>query len=88
MNICNLIIHNTDQSEPAMLAAVMQRMAQHAPQARSIDVFCNARTPMVVAEWKDPGWCEYVCVIKYRSGGQLTIGCIQRGPGQPTEFHT
>lgn len=34
------------------------------------------------------GWLEYTIVIDYASGHRLTVGAIQRKPGEPSEFHS
>ena len=34
------------------------------------------------------GWLEYQIVVTYQSGSSLTVGAIQRKPGEPSEFHS
>ncbi|MNR69273.1 hypothetical protein D3C85_1944050 [compost metagenome] len=34
------------------------------------------------------GWLEYTIVVGYKSGSSLTVGAIQRKPGEPSEFHS
>ena len=34
------------------------------------------------------GWLEYTISIEYVGGHCLTVGAIQRKPGEPSEFHS
>jgi len=38
--------------------------------------------------WNAPGWLEFGMAFEYDDGGKLFVGCIQRKPGAPFEFHT
>ena len=66
--------------DPAVLYAVMHRMAAHVPQAERIEVYPQERNKN--------GFLEWVINIKYHVGSRLTIGCVQRKPEAPVEFHT
>lgn len=34
------------------------------------------------------GWLEHLILIRYKDGGKLTIGAIQRTAGEKSEFHS
>lgn len=34
------------------------------------------------------GWLEHILIVQHTSGSQLTIGAIQRKPGESSEFHS
>ena len=77
-----------------MLEFVMQRVVvRHAPQAVSIDIYPQEREPQELPAGRcyhrdPPGWCEWIVNIKYRGGGGMTIGCIQRALGAMFETHS
>jgi hypothetical protein len=77
--------HGWDLDED-MLQAVMTRIARHVPNAHTIDVYPQERRAM--NRLSDPGMLEWIIRVLYRSGGQLTIGAIQRSPGVNVEFHS
>jgi hypothetical protein len=80
-------IHDIDKSEPEMLMDVLNRVRQY-QRAGSVDIFVRSRVPMDAPAYKDPGFAEYLVVVKFVDGGKLTVGAIQRQPGAPTEFHS
>ena len=81
----SITIHNYEVHEPEFLAKVLHRASFH-QDVYSIDVYCNERAGKLRS---DPeGWCEYILRIEYRSGGKLTIGCIERSLGADMEFHS
>lgn len=87
---CTLTVHNVLgwELDEGMLRAVLARCALHVPQAHTIDVYPQERSPADAPAWKHPGFLEWTLRVLYRSGSALTIGCIQRAPGEPFEFHT
>lgn len=74
-----LAIYAFEQAELPVLNDVLMRIAQHQHVAVT-EVFVRPRA--------SDGWLEYLAVLRYEDGSKLTIGCIQRGLNQPTEFHT
>lgn len=79
---CTITIHDAGLVETAFLGDVLKRLSQHVHStgATSIDIYVNTRKPT--------GWLEYIAVIEYVDNGKLTVGCIQRAPGDSLEFHT
>lgn len=81
-----ITLHNFEDVELPFLNDVLERVAQHQHVATA-DIYINPRI-------KNPhrsnplGWIEYLVVLRYEDGGKLTIGAIQRGFNQPTEFHS
>lgn len=63
-----------------VLYQIMGRMAYHITQATTIDIYPQAR--------EKSGFMEWISVIRYYGGGSLTIGCVQRTPNSPVEFHS
>lgn len=71
-----------------MMEFAMLRAARHAHNASHINIYPQERIPMDAPEWKYPGRIEWIMNIDYHSGGRLTLGLLQRGPGQPFESHS
>lgn len=63
-----------------VLYQIMGRMAYHITQATTIDIYPQAR--------EKSGFMEWISVVRYYGGGSLTIGCVQRTPNGPVEFHS
>lgn len=71
--------------DDGMLFSVLQRLSWFVPNASKIVVHTSDR----VAEGKsDAGWLEWIIVITWKRGGTMTVGAIQRGIGEKTEFHS
>jgi hypothetical protein len=87
---CQITIWNEHDWEldDGMMFAVLQRLTHHVQQAEMIDVYPQERIPVDAPAWKSPGWLEWILRIKYRGGGGLTIGAIQRTVGAGYEFHS
>lgn len=68
----------TDDTLPLLRACVERSQTHH--NVDHVTISLNERD----AE----GWLEFAMVFKYRDGGGLYVGCIQRKPGEPFEFHT
>lgn len=87
---CVLTVHNVLgwELDAGMLGAVLQRCAFHIPNAKVIDVYPQERVAQDAPAYKHPGWLEWLVRIHYHTGSALTIGCIQREPGEPFEFHS
>lgn len=83
---CQITVHNLPAAggeyklDQAMLAAVMTRMATHIPFAGTVDIHTAAPDAK--------GWQEWLVMIKYPNGYGLTVGAIQRAPGERYEFHS
>lgn len=68
-----------DHDNIHMLDAIMRRMM----------VYQNLeRCTIHPAKRKSDGWLEFIYILKFADGGQMTIGCIQRKPGDSFEFHS
>lgn len=78
-------IHDVDWAEPAFLGEVLTRIAQH-QHVRWADIYVNKRD--TEGKRNPMGWIEYLVVVQYEDGGKLTFGALQRGLGEPTEFHS
>jgi hypothetical protein len=80
-----IIIHDAENAEPKFLGEVLTRIAHH-QHVETVDVYVNKRdhdgrrNPM--------GWIEYLVQFTYTTGGKFTLGCLQRGFNEPTEFHS
>lgn len=67
--------------DPTMRDAVFARLiARHLNLAKSIDIY--------PADRESPTFAEWIVRITYPTGAGLTIGCVQREPGSPVEFHS
>lgn len=83
---CQITVHNLPAAggeyklDQAMLAAVMTRMATHIPFAGTVDIHTAAPDAK--------GWQEWLVMVKYPNGYGLTVGAIQRAPGERYEFHS
>lgn len=79
---CIITVHNNSGHEldEGMCDFAMRIAGRHLPQAAVIDVYAQPRLAS--------GWLEWAVSIRYRSGGKLYIGCIQREPGATYESHT
>lgn len=64
-----------------MITAVFTRAALSVPRASTIRIYPSARRP-------GEAFLEWIMRIEYRDGGGITIGCVQREPGGPLEFHS
>jgi len=49
---------------------------------------CYAHTELHRGGRNRDGCLEYVAICTYPSGGEITIGCLQRTPTSNTEFHS
>lgn len=66
---------------PAMYAAVMQRIIRHLHTSARIDVYAAERQPN--------GWLEWQLHIYHAANSRpLVLGAIQRKPGGEVEFHS
>lgn len=76
---------DTDDAEYVLLMhACVQRMRQY----QHADHINFALAPREPATSSTPGWLEFMYTIQFRDGGTLTVGAIQRKPGEPFEFHS
>lgn len=60
--------------------ATMARAMNHIAAGGKVTITGNERG-------KD-GWLEFGMLVEYGSGSKLFIGCIERTPGAPAEFHS
>lgn len=84
-----ITIRNVEVAEPKMLHDVLSKMGHHISENTvAIEIIVSPRVPDDAPEYKHPGWCEYLCHIRYANQGRLTIGAIQRTKDAQTEFHS
>lgn len=81
----NILIHNFEDSEPAMLAACIERVRRFLSDpvddcARDADIWCNKPD--------SSGFVEYAVVCRYNGAGQIFIGAIRRAGATQVEFHS
>lgn len=60
--------------------ATMGRAMNHLGAGVKVTIAGNER--------RKDGWLEFSMLVQYPSGGKLFIGCIERKPGEPAEFHS
>lgn len=75
----------------AILRKVLALIDRHAgddERLESCSVYMSERVSMAAKAHQDRGWLEHVCVMKYNSGGGMTIGVIQRVPSAEVECHS
>ena len=80
---CVVNIHNVQgwDLDAGILMAVLTRVvAWHAPQASLIDIYPQERERDGSAQW--------ICNLKYRGGGGMTIVALQREAGAVVELHS
>ena len=77
----DILIRNPEcaVAEPEMLHAVIQRAVQW-DTANGVTITASPRQPN--------GWLEWGLFIIYGISGKIFIGCLQRRPGEPIEFHS
>lgn len=79
-------LHDFNDVELNFLAEVLARVDQH-QNVLTADIYINPRC--TEPNRSNPvGWIEYLVCLVYTDGGKLTIGALQRGLSQPTEFHS
>lgn len=84
--------HQQIQAQDAVVVRkCLQLIDRHAgddQRLESCSVYMSERVPMSAPPHRDRGWLEYVCVLKYARGGQMTVGVIQRTPTSEVECHS
>lgn len=87
---CQINIHNVHgwELEPEAIDKAMALCARHMSVAKRIEVYPQQRVPADAPAYKHPGWLEWHFNVYYHSGGQITIGMIQRQPGAEWECHS
>lgn len=87
---CTLTLHNVQgwMLDAEMRLAVMKRMSMEMDVCKVIDIYPQERSPLDAPAWKHPGYLEWIVRLHYHSGRWITMGCIQRQPGEQVEFHT
>ncbi len=76
----NIEIVSVALAHPPMLADVLQRMASYFDSACKITITCN--------EPEKDGSIMYIVLIRYTTGGTLTVGALRRTKDAPTEYHS
>jgi hypothetical protein len=86
-----ITVYNSERAEMDMLNHAMQRGLDFAADTdRHIDIYVTPRVSMNEPEWKSPGKLEYEIIIRKSmdSDNGYFILMLQRGPGEPVEFHS
>ena len=80
----NLTIHYVEESEPAFLKVCVDRVIDFYGRRNDVTV-----TPQIYCRKRmSDGWLEYVLVLPYQDGGQISVAAIQRNLGHEVEFHS
>lgn len=79
VTICSADLVVDDKESVALLQAVLARILSHR-NVKAATVYCSGR--------EKSGWCEHIMRLEYEDGGGMTIGAIQRQPGNTFEFHS
>lgn len=80
-------IIDSELAESEALSMALQRLGIHQHLARAT-IFVQPRVPLDAPDYKHPGWLEYILKLTYDTACTMTIGMIQRRPGEPFEFHS
>jgi hypothetical protein len=86
-----ITVYNSERAEMDMLNHAMQRGLDFAADTdRHIDIYVKPRVSMNEPDYLFPGRLEYEIVIRsfIGAGGGYLILMLQRGPGEPVEFHS
>ena len=89
-------INQRGPDDSAHFVATYNRALRFAAEGADVTIHLGERTaPRYGAdangnqvEYEAGGWLEHTIVVKYASGGGITIGAIQRRPGESSEFHS
>ena len=84
----NIQIIDAHVAELDHLQATLARAMRFAHEADSAKIVCQPRVPLDAPAYQHPGWLEYTLEMLFQSGCRLTMGVIQRKPGEPVEFHS
>ena len=84
----NITIIDAEKVEYQMLSAVITQ-ALRFQNAVSCTIYVSERVPLDAPDYRNPGWLEYGLAVAHMGVEHpLYIGCIQRKPGEPVEFHS
>lgn len=76
----NELRYNRDDDDRQIMTEAVMRHSRRMQGWMRLEVFQNDR--------EKNGWLEWMLVYEFWSGGKLTVGLIQRKPGEPVESHT
>ena len=91
MTMTTITIHNAEQAEMDMVSKAMQRgLGFAAGEDRHIDIYVLQRVPSNAPDYQFPGRLEYEVIVRRdaHSEGVFFMLMLQRGPGEPVEFHS
>lgn len=80
-------IHSRELAEDEHLAAATKVCLRH-QHVQHADIYVTPRVPADAPAWRNPGWIEYLVRMDYETGGGMTVGVIQRKPGEKIECHS
>ena len=86
-----ITIHNADKGEPKMILKAVERALYMYEQADTVvDIYVCPRVPSTASSYNQPGWLEYVIVVKQNPGDERPyyVAMIQRSPTHEVEFHS
>jgi hypothetical protein len=79
----DITVHNIeevkDQEASLLLQSCVGRMTMY-NRLKEGHVYCRER--------ESSGWCEHIMRMQFEDGGALTVGALQRKPGEEFEFHS
>lgn len=75
-----IIVHNAELVELDVLTQTLRKLSSRADDYAGAELFPRLRN-------RD-GFAEILVQATYHSGNTITIGAIQRKPGEPVEFHS
>lgn len=82
-----VILENFDElsdDNMPLLVASLKRIAMHQNVTQATVIISARQTE----KHSYPGWLEFLLNVQYFDGGKLTIGALQRRPGEEFEFHS
>jgi hypothetical protein len=86
-----ITVYNSERAEMDMLNHAMRRGLDFAADSGDhIDIYVTERVPQSSPDYQFPGRLEYEIIIRKSmdSDNGYYILMLQRGPGEPVEFHS
>jgi hypothetical protein len=86
-----ITVHNAEDAEMDMINKAMQRGLDFSTgEDRHIDIYVLKRVPQSAPAYQFPGRLEYEIIVRRdaHSEGGFFMLMLQRGIGEPVEFHS
>ena len=68
-----------------MKASVLRAIAMGCEKAT---IYVTPRNPVYWEPNRHPGWLEFLMRVEFEEGTFMTLGCLQRRPGEEFEWHS